>query len=232
MPGGIGNTANGFSSFAIGRQAKANHDGAFVWGDSTAADFVSTGTNQFLIRASGGVGIGTTSPAAQLEVAANTDHTLRLTHAGAATSTELNVGGDSAFSINQNGINRLLLKNGNFGIEVDPPNAKLDVNGDVRATTFLGSGSGLTGLSANNIASGTLPSAQLAGTYSNSVSFNNPGDTFAGNGSGLTALNASQLSSGTVPLSALGNAWKIGGDRKSTRLNSSHIQKSRMPSSA
>ena len=33
-----------------------------VWADSTDADFTSTGTDQFLIRASGGVGVGTGDP--------------------------------------------------------------------------------------------------------------------------------------------------------------------------
>jgi hypothetical protein len=49
-------------SFAAGRRAKARHDGAFVWGDSQDADMDSTGANQFLIRASGGVGINTNNP--------------------------------------------------------------------------------------------------------------------------------------------------------------------------
>jgi hypothetical protein len=48
-------------SFAAGRQAKANHNGAFVWGDSTAADVASTGNGQFIVRASGGVWFGTNS---------------------------------------------------------------------------------------------------------------------------------------------------------------------------
>ncbi len=34
VPGGYRNTAMGDYSFAAGRRAKANHDGAFVWGDS------------------------------------------------------------------------------------------------------------------------------------------------------------------------------------------------------
>ena len=38
---------------AAGRRAKANHNGTFVWADSTDADFASTGLNQFLIEASG-----------------------------------------------------------------------------------------------------------------------------------------------------------------------------------
>lgn len=68
VPGGFSNTATGAYSFAAGRRAKANHDGTFVWADSTDADFASTGNDQFLIRASGGVGIGTNSPLASLHV--------------------------------------------------------------------------------------------------------------------------------------------------------------------
>lgn len=69
VPRGENNTAAGAYSFAGGRQAKANHDGAFVWADGTNADFASTAVNQFLIRAAGGVGIGTTSPGEALDVA-------------------------------------------------------------------------------------------------------------------------------------------------------------------
>jgi hypothetical protein len=63
VPGGFTNTAAGFFSFAAGRRAKANHQGAFVWADSTNADFASTGADQFLVRASGGAKIlkGTSS---------------------------------------------------------------------------------------------------------------------------------------------------------------------------
>ncbi len=68
VPGGRDNAAGGRYSFAAGYRAKANHQGAFVWGDSTEADFASTANDQFLIRASGGVGIGTTSPGAKLDV--------------------------------------------------------------------------------------------------------------------------------------------------------------------
>ena len=69
VPGGQRNVAGGKWSLAAGRQAKAFHDGAFVWADSTDTDFASTGDNQFLIRASGGVGINTTTPFATLDVA-------------------------------------------------------------------------------------------------------------------------------------------------------------------
>jgi hypothetical protein len=71
VAGGHFNFAANYA-FAAGRRAKANHTGAFVWGDSTDADFASTANNQFLIRASGGVGIGTASPAAQLHAVSST----------------------------------------------------------------------------------------------------------------------------------------------------------------
>jgi hypothetical protein len=54
VPGGQFNTASGAYSFAAGRRAKANHDGAFVWGDSTDADVASTAANGFVARARGG----------------------------------------------------------------------------------------------------------------------------------------------------------------------------------
>jgi len=68
VPGGQDNRAGGDYSFAAGRRAKADQEGAFVWADSQNADFRSTDTNQFLIRARGGVGIGTNNPADTLHV--------------------------------------------------------------------------------------------------------------------------------------------------------------------
>jgi hypothetical protein len=72
VPGGLENEASGESSFAAGNDAKAIHEGAFVWSDRstpTAADpFASTDVNQFLIRAAGGVGIGTNAPSTVLNV--------------------------------------------------------------------------------------------------------------------------------------------------------------------
>ena len=54
IPGGINNTASANFTAAMGYRAKANHNGAFVWADPQEADFASTATNQFNIRASGG----------------------------------------------------------------------------------------------------------------------------------------------------------------------------------
>ncbi|MEE9553315.1 MAG: tail fiber domain-containing protein [candidate division Zixibacteria bacterium] len=57
IPGGYYNTAAGVYSFAAGNRAKANHDGSFVWADSYSADFTSSTTNQFNVRAIGGTRI-------------------------------------------------------------------------------------------------------------------------------------------------------------------------------
>jgi hypothetical protein len=61
VPGGFQNSAQGNYSLAAGRQAKADHQGAFVWADASNADLASTGSNQFIVRASGGIWLGTTS---------------------------------------------------------------------------------------------------------------------------------------------------------------------------
>lgn len=42
-------------SFAAGRQAKANNQGCFVWGDSTPDDVTCSNDNRWVSRASGGV---------------------------------------------------------------------------------------------------------------------------------------------------------------------------------
>ena len=81
--GGFLNCAGGEFSAASGQRAivrssdttcgsssgDANGDeGTFVWADSQASNFVSTGPNQFLVRADGGVGINGTPATASLEM--------------------------------------------------------------------------------------------------------------------------------------------------------------------
>jgi hypothetical protein len=58
VPGGYDNDASGSVSFAAGRRAKANHDGAFIWGDSTDADIYSSANDTFIVRANGGIWFG------------------------------------------------------------------------------------------------------------------------------------------------------------------------------
>ena len=72
VAGGSNNVAEGLLSFAAGSYAHAKHAGTFVWADSAQWNlhqlYPSTGPNQFLIKASGGVGINTNAPAASLHI--------------------------------------------------------------------------------------------------------------------------------------------------------------------
>jgi hypothetical protein len=79
VPGGSQNSAGGANSFAAGIGSRVRtptesgdvdgDEGTFVWSDkSSSFGVTSTGPNQFLIRATGGVGINTNSPEAPLHV--------------------------------------------------------------------------------------------------------------------------------------------------------------------
>jgi hypothetical protein len=86
--GGLGNCAGGDYSWSGGRRAKvrpsadpggpgacsgltypggAGDQGTFAWADSQNAEFVSTGSNQFLVRADGGFGFNTNTIPAGIE---------------------------------------------------------------------------------------------------------------------------------------------------------------------
>jgi len=93
VPGGMLNAATNHA-FAAGSAARALHSGAWVWADSdfgsydTPAEFASTRSNQFLIRAGGGVGINTNDPQATLHVRGNiAADALRAPGAGINTGT-------------------------------------------------------------------------------------------------------------------------------------------------
>lgn len=73
VPGGSFNQAEGSNSFAAGVNARALNDRSFVWSSITSTSgFSSTGENQFLIAADGGVGVNTNSPQASLDVEGDT----------------------------------------------------------------------------------------------------------------------------------------------------------------
>jgi hypothetical protein len=81
---GYDTTASGGISTALGYQAHSAHLGTFVWADAAGVPFTSTTNNQFLIRAGGGVGIGTPSPQGSLHVySANNPTVSRIQSAGA-----------------------------------------------------------------------------------------------------------------------------------------------------
>jgi hypothetical protein len=100
VAGGRSNTASASQSFAAGYQAKANHTGTFVWADSSGIEFASTDKNQFLIRASGGVGIGTNIPSEKLDVNGNINVNGKITYA--SPHTQYFVVGGEGFVPGQN----------------------------------------------------------------------------------------------------------------------------------
>jgi len=102
IPGGFGNACDADYTFAAGRQAFAVDQGAFVWADSQSTPFSSTAPDQFLIRAEGGVGIGTGSPQAPLHVVGGTNQTVAIVDGSYSMGTWLginNSGGGHRWSI-------------------------------------------------------------------------------------------------------------------------------------
>ncbi len=178
VPGGWNNTAGGDYSFAAGRRAQALHEGSFVWGDAEDADVVSTDTNQFIIRAGGGVGIGTAGPRQQLSVGSYLD-----LYSGPANSSQqssvrasvlghlfLNARSNGTVYINSDAGSNVVINvnGGHVGIGTNTAPAKLSVAGGLLVTeaafaeSFVGDGSGLTSLNGSNIAATTIGSTKLA----------------------------------------------------------------------
>jgi len=102
VPGGFANTASASLSFAAGNRAKSNHTGTFVWADSTNVDFASGKANAFLIRASGGVGIGTSNPAYKLDVVGD------INASGSVRSNGFTLSSDARFKTNVVTLNHAL----------------------------------------------------------------------------------------------------------------------------
>ena len=129
VPGGRGNFAIGPDSFAAGHEAYAYHQGAFVWADSSGGPFGSSAPNQFLIRASGGVGLGV-NPSGALHINAPTSAPPAALPA-AENGLLLGTTGTSSYKwIQSYGGVLNLNPQGNFvGIGITVPDATLTVGG-------------------------------------------------------------------------------------------------------
>jgi hypothetical protein len=147
IPGGDQNSATNHA-FAAGHRAKANHDGTFVWADASDVDFASTATNQFLIRASGGVGINTANPSRELEVQHTSDVEIGIksTDTGGhlwtlqSSSVSGNANLDASFQTidrTSGGARLLIGTNGFVGIGTSAPTNKLHVAGGITCTALV-----------------------------------------------------------------------------------------------
>jgi hypothetical protein len=93
----------------------------------------------------------------------------------------------------------------------------LTVNGAVTSFGFYGPGTFITNLNASNLASGTVPSGRVSGSYSGITSVGTltqlnvnglaTANAFLGDGANLTNLNANNLSSGTVASARISGAY-------------------------
>lgn len=177
--GGRENLAAGTYSLASGYRAKAHHRGAFVWADGTGVDLNSTANNQFLIRAAGGVGIGTNQPASALHVA------------GTVTAT--------GFVGNGIGLTNLNLSGANFGGQFSPsqiPNldALKITSGtfaDARLSANIPTLNGVNAFTGANTFGGTTvingPNSEFTGKFigDGSLLTNLPGGGGGGGGGGF-----------------------------------------------
>lgn len=147
-----------------------------------------------------------------VQVGADVDQTSLVVTDGLFT-TELNFG-TLAFNGSARWLQVQIITNGGTTVTTLVP--RQAVAATPYALFALGvDGPSLVNLNASNLASGTVPSAQLGGNYSNALALSNINNTFTGSFTGtgvaLTNLNATSISIGTLSASRLpsGGNWPL-----------------------
>jgi hypothetical protein len=209
-PSGTATSSGGFSSKALDLNASAFNSGtsaaqveAFQWqaepaGNNTASP---SATLNLLFGAGGG------SPA-ETGLSINANGTMnfasgqRFPGTGSGTITGVTAGTD----LTGGGTSGSVTVNLDTTMVPTLGAASNTFTGSVIASSFTGSGSGLTNLNASNLGSGTLPSSVLSGTYSQALTLSNASNSFSGNGAALTGLTAANISAGTAGINISGNA--------------------------
>lgn len=142
----------------------------------------------------GNLGIGSSSPGTALNVNGTTRSTFfvgdgsGLTGISSGGSGNVGIGTFSPnyfavyVGISTVGVSNMIMATGNIGIGSVAPGASLDVNGTIRAISFSGSGSGLTGLS---VGGWTLGASNVGISTTNNVGIGTNLTTTAG----LTVMN-------------------------------------------
>jgi hypothetical protein len=137
IPGGLGNSAAGEYSFAAGLDAHALNEGSFVWADSTGMGLTDVSTNEFQVRATGGLwfhnGTNGVNVDADGNGYGNLDFGLRF---GRPVSGE-GIASDRTTANNQYGLDfyteyaprMSITQAGPVGINTKTPNGQLDVEG-------------------------------------------------------------------------------------------------------
>ena len=197
--------------------------GQHIWYNAPSGTAASgiTFTPRMTLDASGNLGIGTTTPSYNLQVYNNADvwHFV----AGGATG-QVRIGGQpagggviGAYAPDNTPRNLLLQRDGaNVGIGTTTPSTALQVNGTVTATTFSGSGSGLTGVPTAvkmwvyfQGGNGNTAGVILGSFNVSSVTVNGTGD-YTINFTTATA-NANYAVNGTVQFDSGGSTSSAGG---------------------
>jgi hypothetical protein len=214
-PAGIIGDSTATSDHAAGILGKSASDGGFgVMGINTSTTVVQNGNGPIgvlgAVRIAGGIGVNGSNDAltgVAYGVQGNSSSSSGVGIAGEADSNSGNTVGVQGIVQSASGTAGLFLAPGgsssfvlrgsqNGGLDV----FKVDGNGTVFASAYRdlngsvipasGDGSALTNLNASNLATGTIPSGRLSGTYSNAFTFSNATNSFTGAGATLSANNA------------------------------------------